>query len=226
MCRKLNITFIFLFLTVIAFGQLDSNHIRQTFYYGGSPKASCVYNKTSKIWSCTEYYINGKVLSNYYCDTNSYFPTGLKKTYDLYGDLAYIVNHKNDLLHGAFIEYFCNGKIKRRGTFYNNFRVGTWLDYYENGKPKSEQKFKISKSDSLYNWQNKYPDSSRVFPLIVKFGAFDNLAPLPKVKSCNPIATNLQSSCTDEMYGYDGNKTGTWRFFNKKGTIVKTEVYK
>jgi antitoxin component YwqK of YwqJK toxin-antitoxin module len=231
MLRQLTITFSLLFLTLTSFGQGDSlakrtNTFKQTFYRDGSPKTSCVYNKTSKIWSCTGYYINGRILSNYYCDSNSYSPTGLKTSYDVYGDIAYIVNHKNELLHGAFIEFFCNGKTKRCGEFYNNFRIGAWREYYENGKLKSEEKFKISKNDSLYNWENEYPDSLRVFPLIVKFGVFNNLEPLPEVKTCNPIEYKYQSSCTDQMWGYDGIKTGTWRMYNEKGTLIKKDVYK
>lgn len=228
--KKANTIITLLFLTLFSFGQSDSQvrkaaAPRQLFYNDGSPKTCCVYNKVSKLWSCTDYYINGRVLSNYYCDSNSYFPTGLKQTYDVYGDMAYSVNHKNDLLHGLFIEYYCNGKIKRRGEFYNNFRVGTWLEYYENGRIKCEQKFKISKNDSLYNWENTYPDSLKIFPLIVEFGAFNNLEPLPEAKSCEHTDSALQSFCKDEMYGYDGIKTGRWRFFNEKGVLVKTEVH-
>ncbi len=229
MFRKLNITYILIFLTVFTFGQTNvfdnqANPIRQTFYSEGSPKTSCVYNKTSKTWSCKDFYINGNILSNYYCDSNSYFPSGLKKTYDLYGDLVYIVNHKDNLLHWPFIEYFCNGKVKICGEFYNNFRIGTWLEYYKNGKLKSEQKFKISNNDSLYNWEKKYPDSSRVFSLIIRFGAFNNLAPLPAIKNCNLV--DSQSLCTDEMYYYNGIKTGKSIFFNEKGAIIKTEIFK
>lgn len=229
--RRSTITFSILFPALLSFGQGDSpanqaNACRQTFYSDGSPKTNCVYNKTSKQWSCTDYYINGRILSNYYCDSNSYFPTGLKKAYDVYGDIAYIVNRKNELLHGTFTEYFCNGNIKRCGEFYNSFRVGTWHEYYENGGLKSEQKFKISKNDSLYNWENKHSDSLKVFSLTVIFGTFNNLEPLPEVKNCELINSGPQSFCKDEMYGYEGIKTGTWRFFNQKGALIKTETYK
>lgn len=225
--RKLNITFILIFLTVFAFGQLNTleKNIKETFYNQGSPKTRHVYNNSSKMWECTQYYINGEILSKYNFDTTSYFPTGLKKTYDLYGDIVYIVNYKNDLLHGPFIEYFCNGKIKRQGVFYNNFRIGKWLEYSKNGKLTSERKFKISKSDSLYNWENKYPDSTRLFRLIIKFGGFNNLDPLPKKKDCNQNET-FQFDCSDETYGYDGIKTGEWILFDEKGAIIKKEIFK
>jgi antitoxin component YwqK of YwqJK toxin-antitoxin module len=227
MCRKLNIASIFIFLTVIVIGQVDTldKNTKQSFYRQGSLKTKYVYNKSTKKWACTEYYINGKTLAKYNCDSNSYFPSGLKKTFDPYGDIVYTVNYKDDLLHGSFIEYFCNGKVKRRGEFYNNFRIGKWLEYYKNGKIKSEQKFKISKSDSLYNWEHRYPDSTRLFPLVIKFGGFNNLEPLPKVKDCDQIE-NFEFSCTDETYGYDGIKTGEWILFDEKGKIVKKEVFK
>jgi antitoxin component YwqK of YwqJK toxin-antitoxin module len=231
MNRKLHITFLSIFLTVIAFGQIDTllkqtNPIRQSFYNEGSPKTTCVYNKTLKTWSCTDYYINGKILSNYYCDSNSCFPNGLKQTYGLYGELVYVVNRKDELLHGPFVEYYCNGKIKRSGEFYNNFSVGTWFEYFENGKIKSKQSFRISKRDSLFNWYTKYPDSLRVFSIKIIFGAFNNLEPLPPVKICNSEDESIQYSSTDEFYGYEGIKTGKWLYYDKKGNLVKTKVYK
>lgn len=165
-------------------------------------------------------------MSNYYCDSNSYYTSGIKQVFGLYGELVYKLNYKNELLHGDFIEYHCNEKLKRSGEFYNGFRVGKWLEYHSNGKVKSIEYFVINKNDSIYDWKNKFKDSTRLFKLTLEYGIYDNLEPLPEIKQCIEKKTAMFASCKEEIYAYNGNKVGTWLYYDEKGKLIKQEKYK
>jgi antitoxin component YwqK of YwqJK toxin-antitoxin module len=38
------------------------------------------------------------------------------------------------IMNGSYIEFYYNGKIKQTGQYENNWKVGIWTSYYENGQ--------------------------------------------------------------------------------------------
>ena len=50
------------------------------------------------------------------------------------GNVILDKNYLNNLLHGEYIYYWDNGKVRFSGMFSNNKRIGIWLNYDKNGK--------------------------------------------------------------------------------------------
>src|SRR6478672_8934039 len=54
--------------------------------------------------------------------------------------------------HGRHIEYYKNGKVYRRGSFYNGKEDSTWFFYYEDSKLKATENYRRGRK----NGHNKY----------------------------------------------------------------------
>jgi antitoxin component YwqK of YwqJK toxin-antitoxin module len=48
---------------------------------------------------------------------------------------------KNNIPHGAYTEYWPNGKIKEKGMFELGLKEGEWLNYFSDGKPMAERNY-------------------------------------------------------------------------------------
>ena len=55
-------------------------------------------------------------------------------------------------MDGQWLSNYPTGKIKLTGFYDNNFKVKTWVDYYENGKPKEITTFKLVKIKSQIDY--------------------------------------------------------------------------
>ena len=50
------------------------------------------------------------------------------------GNIVLEKNYADNLLHGEYIYYWDNGKIRFSGIFSKNKRIGVWLNYDRSGK--------------------------------------------------------------------------------------------
>lgn len=212
----LRLLIIFLFSNAL----IAQNNSRNTFYINKNPKQVCIYDHSEKKWMCTEYYFNGKVLSTFSFDTLGYVPTGFKINYDLNGHPAYTINYKDGVLHGPFTEFYCDGSLKISGQFYNNFKTGKWVEHYPNGKLKSIQHYRLTPKDSVA--VDLEPE--RITRLIISYG---NLPDFGKAEAtpCVPSDSLSNPAATDDMTVFEGEKTGTWLFYNIKGHLIQKQIF-
>ena len=49
------------------------------------------------------------------------------------GQIILEKHYLNNLLHGEYVYYWSNGRIRFSGTFSKNKRVGTWINYDQYG---------------------------------------------------------------------------------------------
>ena len=97
------------------------------------------------------------------------FPIGIHRWYDSLGNVIKtelydefgrilsdgIINDEGNR-QDQFINYYPYKKIKSRGKYINNRRVGTWIFYFSNGKIEQEGNYKNGRLDGLWKWY--YPN--------------------------------------------------------------------
>ncbi len=96
-------------------------------------------------------------------------PIGVHRNYNsegevirtlLYDDFGRIVSDgiidDEGYKQGFFTNYFMDKKIKSKGQYLNNKRVGNWIFYYNNGKTEQEGSYKNGKLHGLWKWY--YPN--------------------------------------------------------------------
>ncbi len=111
------------------------------------------------------------------------------------------------VLHGPFVEYFDNGKIKSKGSFSDNFQNGDWEYYYENGNLKS--KGNLLNGVTYGVWQFYYENG--------------------QVSRKGNISNDKKQDAWQYFYENGGNKAqgqyvndlkeGIWNFFYEEGNI-------
>ena len=64
---------------------------------------------------------------------------------------------KNNIPHGAYTEYWPNGKIKEKGMFELGLKEGEWLNYFSDGKPMAERNYARGwmNGEQTFWYQNK-----------------------------------------------------------------------
>ena len=61
--------------------------------------------------------------------------------YDKTQQVYYTCNYLNGKLDGEKIEYFQGGKLKSKGNYRNNIKVGVWEEYHPNGRLMMTQRY-------------------------------------------------------------------------------------
>ncbi|MCF8302400.1 MAG: hypothetical protein K9I94_03920 [Bacteroidales bacterium] len=111
----------------------------------------------------TDYYPDGSVKTvGTYKDG---VPQGIRREYDKEGNIsqAYIFKNgqiigegiikENGKKNGSWVSYYQNGKIKARGTYDDNVKVGKWTYYYPNGQVEQTGRYNNKgKPDGDWTW--------------------------------------------------------------------------
>ncbi|HLP13168.1 MAG TPA: energy transducer TonB [Flavobacteriales bacterium] len=146
-----------------------------------------------------------------------YFETGKTKL---------VFSHKNDLLHGHYVEYYANEKTREEGEFYEGYKTGTWKAYDQSGALKTtgkhiDQKTVITCDVARYGHY-----------LLTVTNSFTGKKTSFDIGSLN--CRVFDSLDTKYHLMRDGNisfpftyyhKQGPWYYFSKTGDTTSTEYY-
>jgi hypothetical protein len=98
---------------------------------------------------------------------------------------------------GRCITYFPNSAIKEFGDYYNGFKIGVHMSFYENG---------TCESIGQYNCFGEQFEHEIIY-------TDDN------VNSIDFVATQIITSVPIDK------KCGEWRYFDRQGGLIKTEIF-
>ena len=133
----------------------------------------------------------------------------IKKTYDSLHRITFIEFSKNKILT-RLISFYQNGNKKKESNFQKDAKLfGKQIEYYENGNKKSE-KFIVGIESIPYHF---FSDTASEDKLI-------------DVVTCKSTSYYLNGRKKNEGYIVNGQRSGYWLFYNKKGNIEKSEFYK
>ena len=184
--------------------------------------------------SFTEYYENGLKLSE-----GSYVngkKNGKWYTYNDSGRRWIQETYKDGKLDGEYVEWYSNtGQEKIKGNYVNNKRVGKWNTYYTNGQKESEGSYSNNQKDG--KWTTWYNSGIKKLETEYSNGEisgddianYENGNVFYKGKYRNGEGSVVSYFSSGELK-FEGNyklrkKEGTWKYFDKSGNIVATEIY-
>lgn len=127
--------FIFLFFIIACKSNFTKPVEYKRYYDNGVLRDSIDIENDKKNGNLKSFYKDGKIA------TIGYFKNDERdKTWKFYdeetGLLSSIENYKNGMLEGRQFYYYPNGKLKLRSFYDRNKKFGTWISYFESGKPK------------------------------------------------------------------------------------------
>jgi len=122
---------------------------------------------------------------NYHRRLTTYLTNGTKAYY----------TYNNGVFNGPCLLRYENGKIKCRGSYKNNKKIGTWEEFYSNGVLKSKGRY--SGKEKVIEYSQQVEDS------------------LKKISQVEPIVFPY-------ILSY---KEGEWVYYDENGKLIATEWY-
>ena len=119
---------------ILYYDEKGENVRARLFYDNGTLAAEGLYYLTAKdsIWNYYSYYDQSLALKESYAKGRKEGP--MLYYYDN-GNISEMLEWKNDVKHGNWIQYFNDNTIKLKGTFVNGNLEGNFIVNHENGKP-------------------------------------------------------------------------------------------
>jgi antitoxin component YwqK of YwqJK toxin-antitoxin module len=127
-------------------------------------------------------------------------------------------SYRNDLREGTWVSRWDNGNMASEGSYTAGSRQGVWKFYYEDGSIGSMGSFKDDKLDGLWeSWRSDgVKEEDQRYKEGVKHGLWTTYHSLS-------TSDNL-IKFLEGMYD-NGEKTGTWTYWNNLGEVIQTEEY-
>ncbi len=153
----------------------------------------------------------GIYLYEYYIDKNSR-KQGILKKYDLNKNLCEELEYKDDYLNGKVIKYE-NGIVYLECNYILNKLDGIMTEYYSNGNIKSVSNYIQGK---LHGKKEIYLENGRLLTVTTYF---EDKLDGKKMK--------FYETGDVEFEGYysKNNMSGTWKWYDKSGEVVKIKNY-
>ena len=104
---------------------------------------------------CVQYDLNGRKHSEFTIESNNTYPNNV------------IFNKNDDVSYysfcGSYSSYYPNGRVKEKGHYISNLKVGNWKTYHENGRLSSTGNYSIVRNfkDSYYSGKFKSVESGK-----------------------------------------------------------------
>ena len=147
--------------------------------------------------------------------------------------------YKEGVLHGAFTEYYANGKKKAERHFLNGKAHGKFVDYASNGKIEREVNYKNGEQDGA---EVLYDSEGNVRSTAVYSEGKETGLKKQQIKSSTgdyELTANYKDGKFDGDYSEiftngnvkvkghytNGKKDGAWEFGKKDGNKIRTEEY-
>ena len=101
-------------------------------------------NRLIKETDSLKYYVASGDSTNIVCmdEENSFYKL-LSRDHKLLAEGAFIVDGDKFLQDGKWVERFITGKLKKEGYYRKNIPIGTWEEFYSNGKLKQVSNYAI-----------------------------------------------------------------------------------
>ena len=104
---------------------------------------------------CVQYDLNGRKHSEFIIESNNTYPNDV------------IFNKNNEVSYysfcGSYTSYYPNGRVKEKGNYISDLKVGNWKTYHENGRLSSIGNYSIIRNfkDSYYSGKFKSVESGK-----------------------------------------------------------------
>jgi antitoxin component YwqK of YwqJK toxin-antitoxin module len=152
----------------------------------------------------------------------------LNKGQKVLAEGSYIVEGEKYLQTGKWRELFDNGNMKITGAYQRNKPIGTWQEYYLNGKVKAIYNFTIVvNEEGVINyclsgsWQEFYPNGK---PKVIGYYTMNEKRARDTVTVEDPI-TEQKVIKTVARLRYLPAKTGVWEYYSENGELDKQENF-
>lgn len=112
----------------------------------------------------------------------------------------------NGRREGEWVEYFPDGQVMSRGSFFGDLRDGPWVEYYPSGRPKSEGAYRAGLREG--SWKSWHESGSPMAEGVYREAR--------RVESWTLYYTD--GSVMETGRYVDGRREGFWAFFTPEGT--------
>ena len=141
---------------------------------------------------------------------------------------SYILEGEKYLQTGKWIEKYDNGRPKIVGCYRRNKPIGTWQEFYANGKVKTIYNYTImvnEKGSTSFclsgTWQEFYPDGKvkvNGYYLASETKVTDTLIVEDPITEQKVMKLTARTECKPV-------KTGTWEYYNENGELDKKDEF-
>ncbi len=151
----------------------------------------------------------------------------LNKEHKVIAEGAYIVEGDKYLQDGKWIERYETGKIKKEGYFHRNDPIGTWQEFYPNGKLKivsnygAINDFNEIRTCLSGTYQEYYPSGK------LKVNGFYSGKIVTKTDTIiltDPV-TDQKVIKTPQHTALEPQKAGHWEYYTETGELDKKEDF-
>lgn len=156
--------------------------------------------------------------------------TVVHREYYANGTLKEEYSIKNSQFDGKFKALYPNGKPQALGEFSNGKMVGIWQYFYQSGKRQSIQEYSNGSIKNINYW-----DESGKQLVIEGTGVVEKYYLSGEIESIMSYRNSVfDGRCetwfpngvkASETFYENGKPTGTWRYWNENGDLIKTENY-
>jgi antitoxin component YwqK of YwqJK toxin-antitoxin module len=136
--------------------------------------------------------------------------TGVATVYFPNGKVSSIINRRNSVAVGEYIEYFDNGSLKEKGNYSNdgnNWRTGKWTSYHKNKNIDEVGIYTNGRKDSTWN---EYYENGKI-ELISNYSN--------GIKNGNYIAYYQNGNTQAKGSFLNNMREGDWTFYSSNGSI-------
>ncbi len=205
---------------------LSTNESTLFFYYNdGSLASDCGYFNGAQNGVCHEYYQNGnnKQVSEY----NQGIRNGRFQLFTETGVIIVSEQYRNGQLNGPASYFYSNGTLKFQGEFVDGEKEGEFVKYKKDGSVESVKMYESSfvtvdnfqekkLIDSLYEWNEKYPDGAIFQKGMMKDGKLNG----------DFFVFHQNGTLISEGKFKEGQKDGEWFIYDEQGVLKEEQFYK
>jgi antitoxin component YwqK of YwqJK toxin-antitoxin module len=157
-------------------------------------------------------------------EESSYYKL-LTKEHKVITDGPFIAEGDKFLQDGKWTERFDNGKIKMSGYYHRNNPIGTWREFYSNGKPKAIYNYAIimDNGETYTCLSGSYQEFYQTGKLKVNgFYSANAIKVKDTIYVQDPVTLSTVSKVLTHNIYYP-EKTGHWEYYTESGELDKKD---
>lgn len=205
----------------------------KSYYQNGSIAYELDYKDGMLEGKFVSYHLNGQKQDEFEAKADKI--EGKRLRYYPNGQLMSEYTYLDNLYNGTYTTYFSDGKIEQKGTYKNGKQVGEMSDYFTNGELSTQvtldESGKQNGTSIFYDY-----DGKKCHELQFNKGDLTSISFIDKAGKVTEL-TSKKGKKIDYIINYpngdmkikgqyaDGEKSGTWTYYDRYGNVSTVENY-